>query len=101
MAKSGEAGVRVSGIGAAARGAKHSCAICGRQLGKTEVKFVLPSRALSKSSMNLSERLACVECYAMMARKSRVRAPAVQRQSFIRRIAVGSSIAQSIVQGAK
>ncbi len=100
MAKSGEVGGRVSGAGAATSGAKDRCAICGRQLGGAEVKFVLPSRALSKTGMEISKRLACVSCYSMMARRSRVRVPVAQRQSLIRRLA-SSTIAQSVVQGTK
>ena len=52
---------------------KNSCSMCGRLMGRREVKFVLPSRAFGEASLPLQERLACSPCYSKSLRKTRIR----------------------------
>lgn len=47
--------------------AKTTCAICGRRLKPDELKFVLPSSALSDDKMHTMERMCCLVCHKKMA----------------------------------
>jgi len=51
---------------------KNSCSMCGRLMGKREVKFVLPSMAYGEVAMPLQERMACTPCYNKSLRKVRI-----------------------------
>ena len=52
---------------------KNSCSLCGKLMGRREVKIVLPSAAYGGSAMPLHDRLACNDCYKKTLRKSRSR----------------------------
>ena len=53
---------------------KNTCALCGRVIAKSEVRFVLPSRllGLQAGSTEIDSRLACVSCYNRFAKATRV-----------------------------
>ncbi|MGC8669949.1 MAG: hypothetical protein ACP5TL_02230 [Candidatus Micrarchaeia archaeon] len=47
----------------------YTCSVCKRLIGKSEIKFVLPSSAYNSTDMPMHKRLLCVSCYQRYGRK--------------------------------
>jgi ribosomal protein L37E len=58
---------------------KNSCSVCGKIVGKYEVKFVLPSSMYGSSLLPLMDRLACTSCYDKLRKKNVTRLISTQK----------------------
>jgi hypothetical protein len=62
-----ELGTRYSVAGGIAK-----CAVCEKELGRGEVKIVLPSSAFLTGSMPVERRLSCASCYKALLIRTKV-----------------------------
>jgi hypothetical protein len=93
-----EMGVKAEISLSSAEAAKRDiCAICGRRMGGSEVKFILASKAFGQERIELSRRMACVGCYATMVPKSRAKNRVTQKHGAFSRM-MSKRIAQSMMQ---
>jgi uncharacterized protein YlaI len=51
--------------------ARTTCAMCGKALTKSDVKFVMSSRFFNSSGMSIVDRLMCADCHSRVATRSR------------------------------
>ena len=51
---------------------RNSCSVCGRLMGRRELKVVLPSMAYGEGQLPMADRLSCAECYKGLLTRTRV-----------------------------
>ncbi|MEM3227809.1 MAG: hypothetical protein QXR58_02495 [Candidatus Micrarchaeaceae archaeon] len=79
--------------------ARTTCAICGKHLSKSDVKFVMSSKFFGSSGMPLIDRLVCAECHPMIMERMRSRQNAGREYTV--KAAVRKSIARSFMHAVK
>jgi len=55
-----------------------ACNVCGRKLGRNDLKIVMPSSFFEANSEPVAKRYLCRNCYSRFARKSASRRSKVQ-----------------------
>jgi|GEM_PF-4409316 len=76
--------------------ARTTCAICGRHLGKDDVKFVMSSKFFGSEGMPLIDRLVCTSCHPKIAERMRSGSGSMKNHSAIKN-AVRKSIVHSLM----
>ncbi|MGC8648353.1 MAG: hypothetical protein ACP5SJ_02535 [Candidatus Micrarchaeia archaeon] len=79
--------------------AKMTCAVCGKHLGREEVKYVMSSKFFGGEAMPIADRLVCAACHESVEEKVRNRSTPEKARNVQRiKTAIRKSIMQSVLR---